>query len=125
MNQLAFPFRKIPWTTLSKGGGTCEEGSFSSCSSFCGPAVQYGHSEITVDCPDNTNNSDTINDDNFEVVINQSYQDKDQMCNFEFDINFAVCHVIHSYSSVNISSVQVSFATITIRIKDISRWAEN
>ena len=106
---------------VSEGGGTCEEGSFSSCSSLCGPMVQYSDT-VPDECqPGTTNTSDTNNNDNFEVVINQSYQEADQLCNFEFDISFPVCHVIHTYSSVNVSSVEVPL-NFTCSELDILDW---
>ena len=42
-----------------------------------------------------------------EVVINQSYQDEEQVCNFELDMSLALCHDIQPYSRVNVSNVEV------------------
>ena len=67
---------------VTEGGGTCEEGSFSSCSSICSPMLGFGDfiEDGVGTCPENTNSSD-----DHHVIINQSYQDTDQVCNFEFD----------------------------------------
>ena len=83
---------------VSEGGGTCEEGSFSSCSSMCGRMESWG--KAGGECG---NNSET----DMEVVINQSYQDSEQVCTFELDISLALCHDIHPYSRVNVSNVEV------------------
>ena len=83
---------------VSEGGGTCEEGSFSSCSSMCGRMEAWG--KAGGECG-NTSSSDV------EVIINQSYQDSEQVCSFELDISLALCHAIHPYSRVNVSNVEV------------------
>ena len=84
---------------ISEGGGTCEEGSFSSCSSMCGRAESWGGLGGAGDCGNTTTD--------MEVVINQSYQDEEQMCNFELDMSLALCHDIQPYSRVNVSNVEV------------------
>ena len=84
---------------ISEGGGTCEEGSFSSCSSMCGRMVTWGQAGAG-ECG-NSSSSD------MEVIINQSYQDTEQVCTFELDISLAVCHDIQPYSRVNVSNVEV------------------
>ena len=83
----------------SEGGGTCEEGSFSSCSSMCGRAESWGGLGGAGDCGNTTTD--------MEVVINQSYQDEEQVCNFELDMSLALCHDIQPYSRVNVSNVEV------------------
>ena len=94
---------------VTEGGGTCEEGSFSSCSSMCSPMLSMGgvRGLDTCEAEEINNSSDASVSDDLEVVINQSYQDTEQVCLFEFEILFPVCHVIQSYSTVNISSVEV------------------
>ena len=84
---------------ISEGGGTCEEGSFSSCSSMCGRMVTWGQAG-----PGECGNSSSSD---MEVIINQSYQDTEQVCTFELDISLAVCHAIQPYSRVNVSNVEV------------------
>ena len=92
---------------VSEGGGTCEEGSFSSCSSMCSPMLTMGgisgDKDTCSDLPD-TNSTNIM-----EVVINQSFQDtvEPSQCQFEIEMTFPVCHVIHSYSTANVSSVEV------------------
>ena len=87
----------------SEGGGTCEEGSFSSCSSVCGPAAQYGPAPCpapALDTPPANTTADT-------VVINQSYHDQDEVCTFEISAVVAVCGPLLPYAAVNVSTVEV------------------
>ena len=50
---------------------------------------------------------DNSSSNDMEVIMNQSYQDTEQVCTFELDISLAVCHDIHPYSRVNVSNVEV------------------
>ena len=57
----------------------------------------------------------------------ESYQDTDQVCNFEFDISFPVCHAVQSYSSVNVSNVEVplNFSCSDLEILDWDNFQVN
>ena len=94
---------------VEEGGGTCEEGSFSSCSSVCSPVLQFGDID-TQPCRDSqeTSSASNVSSSDHDVVINQSFHDRDQTCQFEVEIFFPVCHSIQSYSSANVSLVEVS-----------------
>lgn len=81
---------------VTEGGGTCEEGSFSSCISKCSSVQSYGSVQAT--CQNSTSTGQ-------DVVINQSLEDL--LCNFEFEVNFPLCAQIHPYTTANISVISV------------------
>ena len=60
---------------VSEGGGTCEEGSFSSCSSMCSPMLTMGGVGDKDMCSTGLTDTTNITDTTMEVVINQSYQE--------------------------------------------------
>ena len=94
---------------VEEGGGTCEEGTFSSCSSLCSPVLQFGDND-TDQCRDTlaspSNNVSSSN--NYQLVINQSFRELDQTCQFELELSFPVCYSIQSYSSAMVSLLEIS-----------------
>ena len=91
---------------VEEGGGTCEEGTFSSCSSVCSPVLQFGDND-TDQCRDSSSNSN-MSSSNYDLVINQSFRELDQTCQFELELSFPVCYSIQSYSSAMVSLLEIS-----------------
>ena len=94
---------------VEEGGGTCEEGTFSSCSSLCSPVLQFGDND-TDQCRDAlvSSSSNNVSSTNYDLVINQSFRELDQTCQFELELSFPVCYSIQSYSSAMVSLLEIS-----------------
>ena len=95
---------------VEEGGGTCEEGTFSSCSSLCSPVLQFGDNE-TDQCRDSqlvSSSNNVSSPSNYDLIINQSFRELDQTCQFELELSFPVCYSIQSYSSAKVSLVEIS-----------------
>ena len=95
---------------VEEGGGTCEEGTFSSCSSLCSPVLQFGDNE-TDQCRDSqlvSSSNNVSSPSNYDLIINQSFRELEQTCQFELELSFPVCYSIQSYSSAKVSLVEIS-----------------
>ena len=93
---------------VEEGGGTCEEGSFSSCRSQCSPVLQFGDTEPGQCGDQETSSSSNVSSSSQDLVINQSFREYDQTCQFEVEVWFPVCHSIQSYSSAQVSLLEIS-----------------
>ena len=95
---------------VEEGGGTCEEGTFSSCSSVCSPVLQFGDNDTDQwrDTSQLVSPSNNESSSNYDLVINQSFRELDQTCQFELELSFPVCYSIQSYSSAKVSLLEVS-----------------
>ena len=95
---------------VEEGGGTCEEGTFSSCSSLCSPVLQFGDND-TDQCRDSllvSSSNNVSSPSNYDLIINQSFRELDQTCQFELELSFPVCYSIQSYSSAKVSLLEIS-----------------
>lgn len=73
---------------VSEGDLTCEEGSFSSCASQCGPARTYGR-DICGNSSSSGESQDREGGHGVEIVINQSLEGG--VCHFEWELSVPVC----------------------------------